>query len=77
MTPDELAAKAVEVREGWDRLDRIESQIDRDLLLAILEQCENDGDQESAHYDADHALVRYLDDAEITLAYDKIGKWYA
>ncbi len=29
------------------------------------------------HEDADEALIAYIDDAEITLAYFMIPKWYA
>ena len=36
-----------------------------------------DGDYEGGHGDADDLLVKYIDDAEITKAYDNVGKWYA
>lgn len=34
-------------------------------------------DEEVAHADADKALLDYIDDPEITKAYEAIPKWYA
>ncbi|HEY8861032.1 MAG TPA: hypothetical protein VIN37_02920 [Candidatus Limnocylindria bacterium] len=34
-------------------------------------------DQETGHSEADGALVDFIDDAEVTAAYDAIPKWYA
>lgn len=50
----------------------------RDHLLATLRSLKNrTGDTEMNHYDADAALIDYIDDPEIAEAYDDIGKWYA
>jgi len=34
-------------------------------------------DEEVCHLEADRALLAYINDTEITLAFDKIEKWYA
>lgn len=46
-------------------------------LLKKLEKCAKSRDAESAHGDADTLLLDYIDDEEITEAYDRIDKWYA
>jgi len=46
-------------------------------LLDLLEKESHNGDYEVAHGRADDALVEYINDAEITEAYGKVGKWYA
>ena len=46
-------------------------------LLKILKGLEASGDTESAHADADDALIDFINDPEITEAYEKIDKWYA
>ena len=50
----------------------------RDELLTLLRGWEGDtGDQEWVHMEADDALIAYINDPEITEAYNNIGKWYA
>lgn len=49
----------------------------RDELLVKLKECEEDGDPEGAHVDADNALIKYLADADIETIYRAITKWYA
>lgn len=34
-------------------------------------------DPERGHIDADQALLDYIDDPEVTEAFEAIGKWYA
>lgn len=34
-------------------------------------------DTEEAHVEADSALIEYINDEEVTKAYDNIDKWYA
>lgn len=38
---------------------------------------QNYGDPESAHLEADRALLEFIDDREVEKAYDRIEKWYA
>lgn len=41
-------------------------------------RCEEDTDDtEIQHGEADDLLIKYIDDDEITEAYDAIHKWYA
>lgn len=47
------------------------------VVLKILKKCADNMDNESAHVDADAALVAYIDDPEITAAYQAVPKWYA
>lgn len=47
----------------------------RDELLAILRK--NDGDYETLHIDADEALLEYINDPEITEAFESVRRWYA
>jgi hypothetical protein len=46
-------------------------------LLDKLRECAKSDDIESAHYDADNAMLDYINDPEIRKAYSKIEKWYA
>lgn len=49
----------------------------RDVLLKKLKELQTDGDTESAHSDADSALIAFIGDDEIREEYNKIDKWYA
>ena len=49
----------------------------KDELIIILNRCALDGDTEVAHGRADDALIDYINDPEIALAFDSIEKWYA
>lgn len=49
----------------------------RDELLKILRDNENTQDPEAGHSEADEALIKYINDSEITEAYNKLIKWYA
>lgn len=49
----------------------------RSELLKYLTDLAVSTDTEAAHAEADARLLMYLDDAEITEAYDAIAKWYA
>lgn len=54
------------------------SRLNREELLTQLWSLKGDtGDLESAHLEADRALLNYIGDTEITEAFDAIGKWYA
>ena len=49
-------------------------------VMYELKRCElesTEGDRESAHSDADDALLKFINDNEIKQAYDNIKKWYA
>ena len=52
-------------------------KLTKERLLKRLRVCEEDLDEEVAHIRADELLVEYIDDEEITKAFDAIGKWYA
>ncbi len=50
----------------------------KEELLAALKICkQNEGDVEMAHYDADLALLEYINDPEIKSAFEDIKRWYA
>jgi hypothetical protein len=49
----------------------------RDKALARLRELKAWGDAEVAHLEADDVLLRLIDDAEITAAFEAITKWYA
>ncbi len=50
-------------------------------LLKELKKLESDinsgRDYESDHARADELLIQYINNKEIEIAYDKVGKWYA
>ena len=48
--------------------------IDKNTLLFILRT--NFDDPEGDHKDADRALLKYINDPEITKAFNDIKKWY-
>lgn len=49
----------------------------KDELLKALSECDKGVDEEIAHVRADKLLLEYIDDIDITEAFDKIEKWYA
>ena len=49
----------------------------KEELLQVLKDCAASYDQEGAHIEADEALIRYINDPEITEAFNAIDKWYA
>ena len=51
--------------------------MEKEKLLNILNRCAEGGDTEVMHLKADDALVEYINDQDITNAYEKINKWYA
>lgn len=46
-------------------------------LLDKLKSCLEYYDIEKSHSDADEALLNFINDPEITKAYNKLEKWYA
>lgn len=46
-------------------------------LLRTLERLAESDDTESAHSAADDALIAFINDEEIAIAYRAIPKWYA
>jgi len=51
---------------------------DKATLLAFLRELgQSSQDEEIAHIDADKALLAFIDDPEITEAFEAIHKWYA
>lgn len=55
------------------------AKMTRDELLNKLEEiaARHGDDPENDHWDADVALLEFIDDVEITAAYNGIHKWYA
>lgn len=51
--------------------------MDKSELLKILKECSEDRDIESAHVNADEALIRFINDKEVAEAYEVVGKWYS
>lgn len=56
----------------------------REELIAKLKECsqypssiEGHYDVERGHIDADQALLAYINDPEITEAFDSLEKWYS
>lgn len=49
----------------------------RSKLLVALRELGEPGDPEYAHGEADRLLLDYLNDPEITAAYEAITRWYA
>jgi len=45
-------------------------------LIEVVRVAELDGDIEHAHQDADSALLDYIDDPQIRVAYENITRWY-
>jgi len=46
-------------------------------LLDRLYEIQTNRDREVAHIEADEALLIYINDVDITAAYNDIDKWYA
>jgi hypothetical protein len=49
----------------------------RDELLDALRRWQQTRDHEGAHYNADMALLEYINDPEITAAFEAIRRWYS
>lgn len=52
----------------------------KEELITFLKGCQvesEEGDREKAHSNADRALLKYIDDAQITAAFNSIKKWYS
>lgn len=49
----------------------------RAILLDKLRNAATSGDTEGGHLDADQALLEFINDADITAAYEAIPRWYA
>lgn len=48
-----------------------------DLLVVLRERATGLKDAEADHVKADEALLAYIDDPEISEAFEAIDKWYA
>ena len=59
------------------KIEDFENKIDKSELIKILNDCSTAYDPESAHCEADDALINYIGDPEIKRLYDSIRKWYA
>lgn len=51
--------------------------MEKEELINKLNELSESGDTEMAHLRADKALLEYIDDEEISEAYNSWGKWYA
>jgi metal-responsive CopG/Arc/MetJ family transcriptional regulator len=51
--------------------------ISKDELISKLDMLDDQHDPETAHITADALLLAYINDPDITTAFDEIGKWYA
>ena len=61
-----------------DRPGRMKGEgMTKDELLKILRDCAKSDDPEIAHGDADEALLKFINDPQISAAFDLIEKWYA
>lgn len=49
----------------------------KEELILKLTELQDEIDIESSHGDADDLLVRYINDTDISTAYESIKKWYA
>lgn len=49
----------------------------KEKLLKCLRRLKKSDDTENAHWEADEALLEFIDDADIMIAYKAIAKWYA
>ena len=49
----------------------------REELIEKLQSLEEDTDFELTHQEADELLIQYINDPEVTEAYDALLKWYA
>lgn len=57
--------------------DDEQQPLTRDDLLAALRDLASDLPGEGQHIEADDLLLRYINDPEITAAFEAIAKWYA
>lgn len=66
-------------RKWRDKKNKKEGRIKmtKDELILELRMIANDEDTEQAHYRADHALLSYINDPDVSRAYDAIDKWYS
>jgi len=51
--------------------------ITKEALIAKLKDLSEHYDTEAAHVRADDALIEFINDEEISAAYNNISKWYA
>lgn len=49
----------------------------KEQLLKTLAECATNDDEETGHKNADEALIGFIDDPEITAAFEKITKYYS
>lgn len=65
------------MKELWE----LGVKLTKDELLEILKDCKEDpngySDREYDHIAADKALLDYINDPEVTKAFNDIYKWYA
>jgi len=54
-----------------------EELMTKEELLEALKALIPDSPTEEAHMEADALLLKYINDLEITAAYDALEKWYA
>lgn len=87
---DTLSGESCEQFRGCDSLNRKSVQfrpavpyfngglMTKEQLIQRLKDLAYDQlDEEMEHIDADNALLEFINDPEITKAYEAINKWYA
>lgn len=58
--------------------EEVEGSLTRDELLTLLRTLAEAGDNpQDDHLEADHALLCYINDPEITQAFTNLFRWYA
>jgi hypothetical protein len=51
--------------------------INKEQLLGLLKDCKEDLDVENNHRKADDALLAFINDVEVTQAFEDIERWYS
>lgn len=75
-TPDTLAS-TVRTMLDVEKKKAKQLPLTREVLLIRLRELQKMTDPEANHGYADELLLKYINDREITQAYDSIKKWYA
>lgn len=74
-TSDRLGIR-IDVLKTWELIEPVSPEERRKRLLATLENIANHPDVEKAHLDADKAILEYINDPEVSAAFERIEKLY-
>jgi hypothetical protein len=75
--PDCVERRAIREVMSTKMVTVTSTKLDKQKLLEALKDCLRYADAEQAHSDADELLLRFINDNEITEAFEKIPKYYA